>query len=219
VKLPLLSILTLPFLLGSCDHIDKVGDKVDELKEMRKESTNGVEGMDLKAITDGISKSGPTVQDLAETEYGTFIAEPGRLNIVDFHADWCPPCRKLAPELAAVVEANAHVVRLGKLNVDHAKEMAREQGVTSIPDVRFYVDGKLVHKFVGAPPKAKLEELIATHSAAINPVQAITDAQGNRGDKTTSTAPPVRPPNAKPIEDALKPMEKEWLPPGVSRKK
>jgi thioredoxin len=219
VKLRLLSTLTLPFLLGSCDHIDKVGDKVNELKDVRKASTQGVEGMDLKAITEGIAKTGPTVRDLAETEFDTFIAEPGRLNIVDFHADWCPPCRKLAPELTAVVEANASVVRLGKINVDHAKELSREQGVSSIPDVRFYVDGKLVHKFVGAPPKAKLEELIATHSATINPVQGLTDALVNGGgDGTTSTAPPIRPPNAKPIEESMKPMDKEWLPPGVTRK-
>ncbi len=209
MKLPLLPILAVPFLLGSCDHIDNVGDKVNELKDVRKESTHGVEAMNLKTITEGIAKTGPTVRDLSETEYGSFIAEPGRLNIVDFHADWCPPCRALAPVLTEIVEANGHVVRLGKINVDHAQELAREQGVSGIPDVRFYVDGKLVHKFTGAPPKAQLEELIATHSATINPTQGLTDALVNDGaDGSTSTAPPTRPPNAKPIEDALKPMEK-----------
>lgn len=218
MKLPLLTFLAVPFLLGSCDHIDTVGDKVNELKDMRKESTQGVEGMDLKALTGGITKTGPTVQDLAQTEFQTFIAEPGRLNIVDFHADWCPPCRHLAPILGEVVEANAHVVRLGKINVDHAKDLAREQGVSSIPDVRFYVDGKLVHKFTGAPPKGQLEQLIATHSATINPAQALTDALVNEGGDAAAVAPPVRPPNAKPIEEAMKPMDKNWLPPGVSRK-
>lgn len=218
MKLTRISLLAVPFLLGSCDHIDAVGDKVNELKDVRKESTQGVEGMDIKAITGGISKTGPTVQDLAETQFDTFIAEPGRLNIVDFHADWCPPCRKLAPILTEVVESNAHVVRLGKINVDHAKELAREQGVRGIPDVRFYVDGKLVHKFTGAPPKAQLEQLIATHSASINPTQALTDALVNESGDGTAVAPPTRPANAKPIEEALKPMDKNWLPPGMSRK-
>ncbi len=92
--------------------------------------------------------------------------------------------------------------------------------MSSIPDVRFYVDGKMVHKFVGAPPKAKLEELIATHSASISPVPGITDTIENSSadGSATATAPPTRPANAKPIEEALKPMKKEWLPPGMSRK-
>lgn len=193
---------------------------MDELKDLRKESVNGVEGMDLKAITDGIAKTGPTVRVLSETEYGTFIAEPGRLNIVDFHAEWCGPCKKLGPILTEVVEANEKVVRLGKINVDQAQELAREQEVSSIPDVRFYVDGKLVHKFVGAPSKEKIEELIATHSATINPVQEIVDKLVNEGgDGGTATAPPTRPPGAKPIEEAVKPMTKDWLPPGMSPKK
>ena len=177
--------------------------------------------MDLKVITEGIAKTGPAVQDLPETEYHTFIAEPGRLNIVDFHAEWCPPCKKLGPILSEIVEANSHVVRLGKIDVDQAKELAGEEGVSSIPDVRFYVDGKIVHKFVGAPPKEEIEQLIATHSASINPGQGIVETiEASSGDAgtATATAPSTRPANAKPIEEAIKPMEKNWLPPGMSRK-
>lgn len=218
MKLPLVAFLAAPFLFGSCDHIDTVGDKVNELKDMRKESTQGVEGMDLKTLTGGIAKTGPAVQDLSETEFQTFIAEPGRLNIVDFYANRCPACRHLDPKLTAAVQANAHVARLGKLNVDQARELSREQGIRSIPDVRFYVDGKLVHQFVGSIRKEEIEQLIATHSATISPAQALTDALVNESGEGTAVAPPVRPPNAKPIEEAMKPMDKNWLPPGVSRK-
>lgn len=143
MKLPLLAFIAAPFLPGSRDLIDTVGDKVNELKDMRKESTQGVEGMDLKALTGGIAHWGnrenrPHRASLAQTEFDTFTAEPGRLNIVDFHADWCPPCLQLAPVLTEIVETNAHVVRLGKINVDHAKELAQEKGVSSIPDARFH---------------------------------------------------------------------------------
>lgn len=219
MKFSILFILAAPAFLGSCDHIDAVGDKVNELKDMRQQTTQGVDGMDLKAIVNGVQNSGPAVRDLAETEFDTFIAEPGRLHIVDFHADWCPPCRMLAPILSEAVEANSHVVRLGKINIDHARELAREQGVSSIPDVRFYVDGKMVHKFVGAPPKSEIDRLIATHSAGINPVQALTDALAAPSDGEPGTIPArPRPANAKPIDEAMKPMDKEWLPPGVTRK-
>ncbi|QTN33189.1 thioredoxin family protein [Akkermansiaceae bacterium] len=194
--------------LSSCDHIDAVGDKVNELKDVRKQSSQGVEGMDIKAIVSGAQNAGPTVQDIGEVDFQTFISQPGRLNVVDFHADWCGPCKQLAPVLSGVIETNSTVARLGKLNVDHARELSREQGVTSIPDVRFYVDGKLVHKFVGGESKETLETLIATHSANISPAGGGGDAIPGR----------PRPPNAKHIEEAMKPMEKEWLPPGMIKK-
>lgn len=208
--------------LSSCDHIDAVGDKVNELKDLRKESSQGVEGMDIKAIVDGIQNTGPAVQDIGEVDFQTFISQPGRLNIVDFHADWCGPCKKLGPVLSGVIEANSNVARLGKLNVDQARELAMEQGVRGIPDVRFYIDGKLVHKFTGGIPKEKIESLVATHSANIKPLNDFSE-QLNEGIDTigiTDSQAPAgqRPSNAKPIDEAMKPMAKDWLPPGVSKK-
>jgi thioredoxin len=212
-------------LLSSCDHIDAVGDKVGELKDMRKESTQGVEGMDLKAIVNGMQNSGPAIRDIGEVDFQSFISEPGRLNVVDFHADWCGPCKKLGPVLSSVIEANSGIVRLGKLNVDQARQLSQEQGVRSIPDVRFYIDGKLVHKFTGAPPKETIESLIATHSANIDPTAGMAArlktgfAGVDGGDGITATVPArPRPANAKPIEEAMKPMKKDWLPPGMSQK-
>ncbi len=213
----LIAAVALP-LFCSCDTIDAVGDRVDELKDAREVSTNGVEGMDLKAITDGIRKSSPAVQDIGEVDFQEFISEPGMLNIVDFHADWCGPCKKLAPVLSGVVEENSHVARLGKLNVDQARELAQEQGVRSIPDVRFYIDGKLVDKFTGGVSKEAIERIVATRSTAIKPVarlgEGITEADGTTG---TALERP-RPANAKPIGEAMKPMDDGWLPPGVIRK-
>lgn len=219
MKLRLFPVLAAPFLLGSCDSIDAVGDRVKELKDMRNESTQGEKAADLNAIKTGISKTGPSVQDLAETDFAAFIAEPGRLNIVDYHAEWCGPCKMLAPILTETVAANENVVRLGKINVDYAKELAREQGVSSIPDVRFYVDGKLVHKFVGVPSKAKIEQLISTHSASISPTPAVAGGIEKASGSPSAVIPPKRPANAKPLEEAMKPMEKKWLPPGVTPKK
>ncbi|MDE0837118.1 MAG: thioredoxin family protein [Akkermansiaceae bacterium] len=125
----------------------------------------------------------------------------------------------------ATKSASSGIVRLGKLNVDQARQLSQEQGVRSIPNVRFYIDGKLVHKFTGAAPKETIESLIATHSANIDPTAGMVArlktgfAGVDGGDGTTATVPArPRPTNAKPIEEAIKPMKKDWLPPGMSQK-
>ena len=75
--------------------------------------------------------------------------------LVDFYADWCGPCRMLAPtveELAA--EANGY--RVAKLNVDEAPEIAERFGVMSIPTVIVIKNGAVAAKAVGVRPKEAL---------------------------------------------------------------
>lgn len=218
----------IPFL-GSCDHIDAVGDKVNELKDMRKESVTGAEGMGLNELLGNEPlenlQGGPSVTPIGEVDFNHFIAEPGRLNIVDFHADWCGPCKTLGPILEQVVSANAMTARLGTFDVDQAKDFAREQGVSGIPDVRFYIDGKMVDRFVGGESKARVEELVAKHTAGIVPANDFAGILNAGIDdlgkpKGTTENIPARPKasNAKPLDEAMAPMEEEWLPPGMSRK-
>lgn len=224
----LLLPLVIPFL-GSCDHIDAVGDKVNELKDMRKESVTGAEGVGLNELLGNETlqdlQGGPSVTPIGEVDFDHFIAQPGKLNIVDFHADWCGPCRTLGPILEQAVSENSMTARLGTFDVDQAKSFAREQGVSGIPDVRFYIDGKMVDRFVGGESKARVEELIAKHTADIVPANdfagLLNAGIDNLGKPNATTEDvPARPQNvnAKPLDEAMAPMEKEWLPPGMSRK-
>ena len=104
---------------------------------------------------------------------------------------------------------NSGYARLGKLNVDNAKELAQEQGVRSIPDVRFYVEGKLVGQFTGVESKERITQLVEEHSAAFRPQQGAGGAP---------IPPRPRAPGSKPLDEAMKPMDKEWLPPGMTPK-
>lgn len=175
--------LLLCFTLLSCE---KAGKAVARLKTLKENSA-------------AATASGPSVRDITQDEFNEFISQPGQLNIVDFHADWCPPCKQLAPVLEGVV--NDHqAARLGKINVDQAQELAQKEGVRGIPDVRFYVNGKMVDRFTGNIPKEAITKLVGKHSASLPPPPA---------DGKVADAEP---------EPAIRPMDKDWLPPGMSRR-
>ena len=93
----------------------------------------------------------------------SFKAETSNgLVLVDFYADWCGPCKMLTPvleELAAEIK-DAKVV---KVNVDDARELAIEYGVSSIPNLTLLKDGEVVHQDVGFKPKEVLIEMIDAH--------------------------------------------------------
>ena len=79
--------------------------------------------------------------------------------LVDFYADWCGPCKMLAPLLSELAEEYEGVVRVGKLNVDEEPELAVRYRVSSIPTLLLFQDGAVVAKSVGYSPKEELRAL------------------------------------------------------------
>ncbi len=79
--------------------------------------------------------------------------------VVDFWAEWCGPCRTLTPALEAAEAAREGQVVLAKVDVDANQALAARFGVQGIPAVKAFRDGAVVDEFVGAVPKAKVEEL------------------------------------------------------------
>lgn len=78
--------------------------------------------------------------------------------LVDFYADWCGPCKMLSPIVAGLETAFAGKVKVGKLNVDHAPDIAEKYNVMSIPTVMIVKGGEVVWQHVGLLSKAALEE-------------------------------------------------------------
>jgi thioredoxin 1 len=80
--------------------------------------------------------------------------------LVDFWAEWCAPCRMVAPVLDELAEEYDGKVRIGKLNVDQNRSMAAQYGVMSIPTLILFKNGELVEQMVGAQPKENLVKVI-----------------------------------------------------------
>lgn len=87
------------------------------------------------------------VKDVAELDQ--LLASSLVPVMVDFYADWCGPCRRLAPELSAVADAWKDRAVVVKVNVDAQREIASKYGVQSIPDVRVFFGGVQRDVFVG----------------------------------------------------------------------
>ncbi len=104
------------------------------------------------------------VNDITDQNFEEEIESGEGLYMVDFWAEWCGPCRVIAPmvdELAG--EYLEKGLKVGKLNVDHNQETSTRFGVRSIPAVLFFKDGELVDQVVGAGPKAMYENKVLEH--------------------------------------------------------
>ena len=80
--------------------------------------------------------------------------------VVDFWAEWCGPCRMIAPALEEIAGQVGDKVKIVKLNVDENPNTAAKYGIMSIPTLMLFKNGEMASRQVGAAPKAKLEQWI-----------------------------------------------------------
>jgi thioredoxin 1 len=105
------------------------------------------------------------VHVVGDADWNVEVLQASELVLVDFWAEWCPPCRKLSPVIDALADEYAGRVKVVKLNVDESPEVAGRYSIFSIPTLLLFKDGEVVEQLVGFRPKDDLKTVLDAHQA------------------------------------------------------
>ena len=104
--------------------------------------------------------------ELTDANFEKEVEQYKGVCLVDFWAEWCAPCRMVAPNVAALAADYAGKAKVGKLDVDANRDTAARFGVTNIPTLVMFKNGEQVQRFVGFTPK---DDIAAALDAALKP--------------------------------------------------
>jgi len=99
-------------------------------------------------------------EKVTDTSFDADVLGSSEPVVVDFWAEWCGPCRMIAPALEEIATDLDGQVKIAKLNVDENPEMAARYGVRSIPTLIMFKNGEPISQQIGAAPKGKLADWI-----------------------------------------------------------
>ena len=95
--------------------------------------------------------------------FNAVVLEQQQPVLVDFYADWCGPCKTIAPAIEAVADSFADRLRVAKVNVDDNPELATRYGVRGIPTLVVFKNGEPVDSVTGAIGQRGIDELVTPH--------------------------------------------------------
>lgn len=104
------------------------------------------------------------VTHLNEANFSDTVEKNNDPILVDFWAEWCMPCRALAPVIDELAQEFQGKVRFAKVNVDEARGIAQQFGIRGIPTLILFQNGKKVNELVGNQPKDRIKSLLSSVS-------------------------------------------------------
>jgi len=102
-----------------------------------------------------------TVGKVSDASFESDVLKSAEPVVVDFWAEWCGPCRMIAPALEEIAGQLGNKVKIVKLNVDENPNTAAKYGIMSIPTLMLFKNGEIASRQVGAAPKHKLHQWIS----------------------------------------------------------
>ena len=101
------------------------------------------------------------VSKVSDQDFDAEVLKSAQPVVVDFWAEWCGPCKMIAPALEELAGSMNGKVKIVKLNVDESPKTASKYGVMSIPTLMIFKGGEMASRQVGAAPKQKLQQWIS----------------------------------------------------------
>ncbi len=107
--------------------------------------------------------SSNNIVQVSDADFDQKVVESQGLTIVDFWAEWCAPCRMIAPVLEELADEYSGKVTIAKLNVDENPRTAARFGIRSIPTLLLFKGGERVDQVIGAVPRNVIQSKIGAH--------------------------------------------------------
>ena len=102
------------------------------------------------------------VNKVSDANFESEVLKSAEPVVVDFWAEWCGPCKMIAPALDEIAGSMQGKVKIVKLNVDENPATAAKYGIMSIPTLMIFKNGEMASRQIGAAPKQKLEQWITS---------------------------------------------------------
>ena len=104
--------------------------------------------------------AGDNVLEITDANFDAEVINSDKPVLVDFWAEWCQPCRMIAPIVEKLAGDYSGKIKVGKVDVDSSREISVKYGISAIPTVILFKGGAIHHKFVGVRQEKEFKELL-----------------------------------------------------------
>ena len=100
------------------------------------------------------------ISDVTDATFESEVLKSATPVLVDFWAEWCGPCKAIAPIIKEIADDNGDKLKVVKINIDESPQTPGTYGIRSIPTILMFKDGQVVSQLTGARPKGDFQELV-----------------------------------------------------------